>query len=95
MKISSNLKKESGESFSGKSRQIRIKMTGGISDLKALAEAIKRSMHDDMNNPNWELTLEKYKKFGQAGPLQKLQLGFTEKEASAKQHMNTAKTEDY
>ena len=63
----------------GKLRKLRIQMTGGISDINQLAKEIKREMHNNLNNTDWEISYEEVKRFGDVGPLHKSTIGFTQK----------------
>ena len=63
----------------GKLRQLRVQITGGIGDVEALIDEIRDAMSDRMNDTDWDITFEEFKRFGDHGPLHKGTIGFIEK----------------
>ena len=63
----------------GKLRQLRVQITGGIGDVEALIDEIRDAMSDRMNDTDWDITFEEFKRFSDHGPLHKGTIGFIEK----------------
>ena len=80
MNAKRNLNHKSSNTKIKKQRQIRIQISGGSSDVKAVTDEIKTTMSSTMNNARWELIFEENKGYGNAGPLKKTLLGFIQKD---------------
>ena len=63
----------------GKPRQIRVHITGGISDVEALLDVIRDAIDNRVNDTDWDMTFEAVKRFGDHGPLHKGTIGFIAK----------------
>ena len=62
-----------------KLRQLRVQITGGIGDVEILINEVRHAMVARMNDTDWDITFEEFKRFGDNGPLHKGTIGFIEK----------------